>query len=78
MPREIASDGDRVLPGDGDFQIGPIIDHLGQIGYDGYVSLELLNPQLWKVPADRVADAGFQAVQRTLGRWLETSPWGGR
>src|SRR5262245_51617790 len=24
MPRELATDGDRVLPGDGDFQLGPI------------------------------------------------------
>jgi sugar phosphate isomerase/epimerase len=30
-PREIASDGDRILPGEGDFQIGPILDHLGRI-----------------------------------------------
>jgi sugar phosphate isomerase/epimerase len=77
VPREIATDGDRILPGEGDFQIEPIVDHLGRIGYDGYVSLEVLNPQLWKVPADRVADVGIQAVQRILGRWLETQPWGG-
>jgi sugar phosphate isomerase/epimerase len=76
-PRELASDGDRILPGEGDFQIAPIIDHLGRIGYDGYVSLEVLNPQLWKVAADRVADAGYQATQRILGRWNESEPWGG-
>jgi sugar phosphate isomerase/epimerase len=76
-PRELAGDGDRILPGDGDFQIGPILDHLGRIGYDGYVSLEVLNPQLWKIPADRVADAGFQAICRVLGRWNQAEPWGG-
>jgi sugar phosphate isomerase/epimerase len=70
-PRELAGDGDRILPGEGDFQIGPIVDHLGQIGYDGHVSLEVLNPRLWQVPADRVADAGYQAVCRVLGRWRE-------
>ena len=48
-PRELAGDGDRILPGEGDFQLGPIIDHLGRIGYDGYVSLEVLNPHLWQV-----------------------------
>jgi hypothetical protein len=42
---------------------------LGAIGYDGPVSLEVLNPNLWRIPADRVADLGFQAVRRTLGRW---------
>ncbi|MDR3637345.1 MAG: sugar phosphate isomerase/epimerase [Isosphaeraceae bacterium] len=76
-PREIATDGDRILPGEGDFQIGPILDHLGRAGYDGYVSLEVLNPQLWKVPADRVADAAFQALARTLDRWRQAEPWGG-
>jgi len=76
-PRELAGDGDRILPGEGDFQIAPILDHFGRLGYDGYVSLEVLNPQLWKIPADRVADAGYQAICRVLGRWMETEPWGG-
>jgi 2-keto-myo-inositol isomerase len=76
-PRELAGDGDRILPGEGDFQIGPILDHLGRIGYTGYVSLEVLNPQLWQVPADRVADAGYQALTRTLGRWGQVDTQGG-
>lgn len=66
VPRELAGDADRIFPGEGDFQLPPILDHLRRIGYDGYVSLELLNPQLWRVPADRVADLGYQAVQRVL------------
>jgi 2-keto-myo-inositol isomerase len=71
-PRELAGDADRIFPGEGDFQIGPILDHLGRIGYTGYISLELLNPHLWQVPADRVADLGFQALCRTLGGWIDT------
>jgi sugar phosphate isomerase/epimerase len=67
-PRELAGDGDRILPGEGDFHLDPILDHLGRIGYDGHVSLEVLNPQLWQVPADRVADLGYQAVCRVLAR----------
>jgi sugar phosphate isomerase/epimerase len=73
-PRELATDGDRILPGEGDFQTGPILDHLGLIGYRGYVSLEVLNPQLWKVAADRVADLGYQALCRTLGRRQAADP----
>jgi sugar phosphate isomerase/epimerase len=78
-PRELAGDSDRILPGDGDFQIEPILDHLGRIGYEGHVSLELLNPQLWQLPADRVADFGYQAVCRVLGRRNQQrpEPWGG-
>jgi sugar phosphate isomerase/epimerase len=68
-PRELAGDADRIFPGEGDFQIEPILDHLGAIGYDGPVSLEVLNPSLWASPVDRVADFGHQAVTRTLGRW---------
>jgi 2-keto-myo-inositol isomerase len=72
-PRELAGDGDRILPGEGDFQLGPIIEHLGRIGYDGHVSLEVLNPHLWQVAPDRLADLGRQALSRVLGRW-ESSP----
>jgi 2-keto-myo-inositol isomerase len=78
-PRELAGDSDRILPGEGDFQLGPIIDHLGTIGYDGHVSLEVLNPHLWQVAPDRLADLGHQALRRTLGRWASTAtePRGG-
>ena len=72
-PRELAGDSDRILPGEGDFQLGPIIEHLGRIGYDGHVSLEVLNPHLWQVDPDRLADLGRQALLRVLGPW-EPSP----
>jgi 2-keto-myo-inositol isomerase len=76
-PREIAGDSDRILPGEGDFQIEPILNHIRSFGYEGHVSLEVLNPSLWEIAADRVADAGFQAVQRILGRRTPEHPWGG-
>lgn len=69
VPREVAGDSDRILPGEGDFQLGPILDQIAAIGYNGYVSLEVLNPHLWQIPADRVADFGFQALCRVLGKW---------
>jgi 2-keto-myo-inositol isomerase len=76
-PRELAGDADRILPGDGDFQLEPILNALGEIGYDGHVSLEVLNPQLWQIPADRVADVGLRALSRVLGRWSQPETWGG-
>ena len=48
---------------------GPVLDHLGRIGYDGYVSLEVLNPQLWQVPARPACRPGISGglpVARTL------------
>jgi 2-keto-myo-inositol isomerase len=68
-PREVAADSDRILPGEGDFPLGPIIERLGQIGYDGHVSLEVLNPHLWQVDPDRLANLGRQALLRVLGPW---------
>jgi sugar phosphate isomerase/epimerase len=67
IPRERAGDSDRILPGEGDFQLDPILEHLGRIGYDGHVSLEVLNPHLWQVDPDRLADLGRQALLRVLG-----------
>jgi sugar phosphate isomerase/epimerase len=77
VPRELAGDSDRILPGDGDFQLGPILERLGAIGYNRHVSLEVLNPHLWQVPPDRVADVGFQAVCRVLGTAQEPETSGG-
>src|SRR5438132_4813274 len=37
IPRELAGDADRVLPGDGDFELGSIVQRLRDIGYDGWV-----------------------------------------
>jgi sugar phosphate isomerase/epimerase len=70
-PRELAVDADRVLPGDGDFQIGPLLDQLRANGYDGPVSVELLNPDLWAIASDRVAPIALQALVRTLGDRLD-------
>jgi sugar phosphate isomerase/epimerase len=66
-PRELATDSDRVLPGDGDFQLAPILDHLRAIGYDGWVSLEVLNPTLWKAKPVQVAEVGITALRKLLG-----------
>ena len=73
-PRELAGDGDRILPGEGDFQLDPILDHLAAIGYAGHLSLEVNNPQLWAVPADRLADAGLRAMIRLLGTRTAAAP----
>lgn len=67
VPREVMADADRVMPGDGDFRLGPIVDRLKAIGYAGAVSLELLNPVLWQLPPAQVADAGATALARLLG-----------
>jgi 2-keto-myo-inositol isomerase len=68
VARELATDSDRILPGDGEFQLGPIVDHLRNIGYEGYVSLELLNPTLWQANPKQVAEIGITALRKILGQ----------
>jgi 2-keto-myo-inositol isomerase len=67
VPRELATDAQRVLPGDGDFQLGAIVGQLRAVGYDGWVSLELMNPTLWQIKGPHVAEIGFSSLQRLLG-----------
>jgi sugar phosphate isomerase/epimerase len=67
VPRELATDADRVLPGDGDFRLGLIVERLRALGYDGWVSLELMNPTLWKAKPVQVAEIGITALRRVLG-----------
>lgn len=67
-PREWAADADRILPGDGDFQIGPILDQLRANGYAGPVSIELFNPQLWQVPARQFGEIALTALRVLLGQ----------
>lgn len=67
VPRELAADSDRILPGDGDFRSAEILERFRDIGYDGYVSLELMNPTLWQANAKQVAEIGFTALRRALG-----------
>jgi sugar phosphate isomerase/epimerase len=67
VPRELAADADRIMPGDGDFHLEPILNRFRDVGYDGYVSLELMNPMLWNTKASQVVEIGLMALQRLLG-----------
>ena len=65
-PRELGMDSHRVLPGEGDIHLAPLIDHLRRIDYRGCVSVELMNPHLWQVPALQLADAAMASLRRLL------------
>jgi 2-keto-myo-inositol isomerase len=65
-PRELAKDSHRILPGEGDINLPLLIEHLCRIDYRGCVSIELMNPQLWQVPALQLADAGMAALRRHI------------
>ena len=61
------TDGDRVYPGDGDIPIDQLFAVLREIGYNGPVSLELFNEELWGQDPFAVAKTGYEKSRR----WLE-------
>ena len=66
VPREMMTDADRVMPGEGDFRLDPLVRKLKEIGYAGAVSLELMNPVLWSLKATQVSELGLTALRRLL------------
>jgi 4-hydroxyphenylpyruvate dioxygenase len=68
VPREFAGDSDRILPGDGDIPLGPVLEHLRAIGYEDCVSIELMNPQLWQVPPRQFGEIALTALRKLLGQ----------
>ena len=68
VPREWMTDADRVFPGEGDFDLGPIFERLRAIDYRGAVSLEMMNPVLYAVKPAQVAELGLTALGRYVGK----------
>lgn len=66
VPRELMTDSERVLPGEGDFHLGPVVRRLREVEYAGAVSAEVMNPVLWKAKPAQVGELALAAVQRLL------------
>lgn len=64
QPRELASDSDRILPGDGDIPLSPIVEHLRRTDYQGAVSVETLDPLIGQSPPAQLGDAVRAALER--------------
>lgn len=67
-PREIATDSDRIIPGDGDIPFQSLVQRLKDIQYPGFVSLELANATFWKIPARQIGEIGLTALRMALGQ----------
>jgi 2-keto-myo-inositol isomerase len=65
-PREEQRDPNRVMPGDGILDLKSEIDWLREIGYEGTVSLELFNRDLWKQDPDDVLAVGMERMKQLL------------
>lgn len=64
--REQIKDEERVYPGDGVAPLGEIFQILGEIGFDGHLSLELFNPVYWNGDPLDTARTGLERLRRTL------------
>jgi 2-keto-myo-inositol isomerase len=67
QPREFAADGDRILPGDGDFPLAAMVARLREINYSGCVSVELMNPAIWQIPPRQFGEVAMTAIRKVLG-----------
>lgn len=56
-------DPDRVMPGEGVIELAKFVGLLRQIGYHGFVSLELFREDLWQQDPLTVAKAGLAAMK---------------
>ena len=68
VPREMATDADRILPGEGASPPDDLIRRLGEIGYEGAVAIELHNPALWRVPPRQFGEIAITALRKLLGQ----------
>jgi sugar phosphate isomerase/epimerase len=68
VPREMAADADRILPGEGAAPPDELVARLREIGYAGAVAIEMQNPRLWSVPPRQFGEVAFTALRRLLGQ----------
>jgi len=60
------TDPDRVMPGDGVIDLAAEIAILNEKGYNGTVSLELFNQDLWKQDPAEVLKTGYQRIRQLV------------
>ena len=65
-PREKIDDSFRVYPGDGVGPLVPMLKTLREIGFHGYLSLELFNREYWKQDAMEVAKRGLEKTKALI------------
>ena len=70
-PRETATDGDRVMPGEGVAPLSMILRTLHKNGYSGPLSLELFNPKYFAMDAYDVAVMGLAETRRVVRATLQ-------
>jgi 2-keto-myo-inositol isomerase len=65
-PRETMTDKDRVFPGDGVAPLDEILQTLAASGTPKVLSLELFNPEYWKMEASVAAETGLEKMKAAV------------
>ena len=67
-PRAEIDDAHRVYPGDGVAPLGELFRTLKAIGFRGFLSVELFNPEYWRQPAYTVARLAIEKTRAAVQR----------
>ncbi|HYW00561.1 MAG TPA: sugar phosphate isomerase/epimerase family protein [Candidatus Acidoferrum sp.] len=62
--RENMTDANRLFPGEGAIDLEDFLAHVRKVGYDDYVSLELLRPAYWDRDPEEIAVIGRESLKR--------------
>lgn len=65
-PRETINDSSRLYPGDGIAPLTQILRDLRDIGFNGFLSLELFNRDYWKRSPVKVAREGIEKMREVV------------
>ncbi len=65
-PREEQHDPNRVMPGEGIVDLARYVELLKQIGFDGFISLELFREDLWERDPREVAQIGLEKMRAVV------------
>jgi 2-keto-myo-inositol isomerase len=60
------NDSDRVLPGQGCFNLKGFLNKIKSMGYNGWLSLELFNEALWKEDPYKVAQNSINSLKKVI------------
>jgi sugar phosphate isomerase/epimerase len=66
-PRQQQEDRDRVMPGDGVFDLSRYLELLREVGYQRFLSLELFREDLWARDPQSVAQEGLDKMRAIVG-----------
>jgi len=71
-PRDQIDDSHRVYPGDGVAPLDELFRTLQSVGFKGFLSVELFNPDYWQQPAEQVAKRSLEKTRAVVRKAMST------